>query len=80
MSPQSGAGAARGAARRTGLVERAGASAGPDDDLVRVAPLLDRVGRVGELFESDTDRRPFAALRTARKQPAVRSARTISWR
>jgi putative transposase len=39
--------------------------AGHDDGLVRVAPLLDRVGRFGDLVEGETDRISFAALRTA---------------
>ena len=36
-----------------------------DVSLVRVAPLIERVGQVAELFESETDYRPFAALRAA---------------
>jgi putative transposase len=39
--------------------------AGRDDALVRVAPLLDRVGRFGDLIEGETDRLAFAALRAA---------------
>ena len=38
---------------------------GRDDALVRVAPLLDRVGRFCDLIDSDTDRVAFAALRAA---------------
>lgn len=37
--------------------------AGRDDGLVRVAPLLDRIGRVDTWFEADTDGASFAALR-----------------
>ena len=36
-----------------------------DDGLVRVAPLLERVGSVDELFEAETDTSSFAALRAA---------------
>jgi putative transposase len=39
--------------------------AGRDDALVRVAPLLDRVGRFDDLIEGETDRLAFAALRAA---------------
>jgi putative transposase len=39
--------------------------AGCDDALVRVAPLLDRIGRFGDLVEGETDRTAFAALRAA---------------
>jgi putative transposase len=39
--------------------------AGRDDGLVRVAPLLDRIGRFSNLVDSDGDRLAFAALRTA---------------
>ena len=39
--------------------------AGRDDGLVRVAPLIERVGPIAELFEAETDYRPFAALRAA---------------
>jgi REP-associated tyrosine transposase len=39
--------------------------AGRDDALVRVAPLLDRVGRFCDLIDSDNDRLAFAALRAA---------------
>ncbi|MDR3468243.1 MAG: hypothetical protein P4M07_20105, partial [Xanthobacteraceae bacterium] len=34
-----------------------------DDRLVRVAPLLDRIGRFGDLVEGEVDRIAFAALR-----------------
>jgi putative transposase len=37
-----------------------------DDVLVRVAPLLDRVGRFCDLIDSDGDREAFAALHAAR--------------
>jgi putative transposase len=36
-----------------------------DDPLVRVAPLLDRVGRFCDLIDSNGDRAAFAALRAA---------------
>ena len=39
--------------------------AGRDDGLVRVAPLIERIGSVGAWFEADTDGASFAALRTA---------------
>jgi REP-associated tyrosine transposase len=39
--------------------------AGRDDALVRVAPLLDRVGRFCDLIDDDSDRTAFAALRAA---------------
>jgi putative transposase len=39
--------------------------AGRDDALVRVAPLLDRVGRFRDLIDSDNDSATFAALRAA---------------
>lgn len=39
--------------------------AGRDNGLVKVAPLLDRVGRFADVAESATDHRPFAALRAA---------------
>jgi putative transposase len=39
--------------------------AGRDDALVRVAPLLDRVGRFCDLIDSDADQVAFAALRAA---------------
>ena len=39
--------------------------AGRDDALMRVAPLLDRVGRFCDLIDSDNDRVAFAALRAA---------------
>ena len=39
--------------------------AGGDDTLVRVAPLLDRVGRFSELIDADTDCAAFTALRSA---------------
>src|ERR1700736_2443259 len=39
--------------------------AGCDDALVCVAPLLDRIGRFGNLIESETDRMALAALRAA---------------
>jgi len=39
--------------------------AGCDDGLVRVAPLLNRIGCVDDWFEADTDGASFAALRAA---------------
>jgi putative transposase len=39
--------------------------AGRDDLLVRVAPLLDRVGRFSEFIDADTDCSAFTALRSA---------------
>ena len=39
--------------------------AGRDDGLVRVAPLLGRIGRVGDWFEADDDGASFASLRAA---------------
>jgi putative transposase len=39
--------------------------AGRDDGLVRVAPLIDRIGSVGEWFEAETDDASFSALRAA---------------
>jgi putative transposase len=39
--------------------------AGRDDGLVRVAPLLDRIGRFCDLVDSESDRLAFAALRAA---------------
>jgi putative transposase len=39
--------------------------AGRDDGLVRVAPLIDRIGNVGEWFEAETDSASFSALRAA---------------
>ena len=36
--------------------------AGRDDGLVRVAPLIERVGCFADLIGADTDRAPFAAL------------------
>ena len=32
---------------------------------MRVAPLIERVGPIAELFEAESDYRPFAALRAA---------------
>jgi putative transposase len=51
--------------------------AGRDDALVRVAPLLDRVGRFADLVETDSDRQAFAALRAA-ETTAARWARQRS--
>jgi hypothetical protein len=39
--------------------------AGRDDALVRVAPLLDRIGRFCDLIDSENDRLAFAALRAS---------------
>jgi putative transposase len=39
--------------------------AGRDDTLVRVAPLLDRIGRFCDLIDGDADHVAFAALRAA---------------
>jgi putative transposase len=39
--------------------------AGRDDALVRVAPLLDRIGRFCDLVDSESDRLAFATLRAA---------------
>jgi hypothetical protein len=47
-----------------------------DDALVRVALLLDRIGRFGDLI--DGDREAFAALRAPRRARAARSARARS--
>lgn len=39
--------------------------AGRDDGLVRVAPLFDRIGNVGDWFETEAEALSFAALRAA---------------
>jgi putative transposase len=39
--------------------------AGRDDGLVRVAPLIDRIGNVAGWFDTEADGAPFAALRAA---------------
>jgi hypothetical protein len=61
------------------VVERTGASCGRDDGLVRVAPVIERIGRFADLIETESDCVSFASLRSA-GGAGIHSVQLISWR